>query len=349
MALGLTLVSQALTLPQRGAQGMGGRQGGRGGFFAPVSDRIGGDSRGKRTRVTRKRGPANKSAMADLQVLLRGGAGAPAPSLLPVARAAAPGGDRLLRETDFTGDEQVNSWFETCDTDATGWLAFREVEAALDFDRPRFRAFDADRDGRLALSEFQDYYRHQFTVAGGVRPPRVESRLELAPPRRSRQLRLAYDLDANQVLDEAELTQVLEGYGRFDLETDAVFDEADLDRSGSLDESELESVADMLAGVTGEGGSTLPVAAVRSVDLLFGAPIGPDVHTSSLPRVEGPITPFRRLDLDGDGLITLADLESLQRPLRSSIRIGPILLALDANGDGGLDQAELRAAMGDIR
>ena len=35
--------------------------------------------------------------------------------------------------------------------------------------------------------------------------------------------------------------------------------------------------------------------------------------------------------------------------MRTNIRISPILHALDANGDGSLDRAELRAALGDVR
>jgi hypothetical protein len=94
----------------------------------------------------------------------------------------------------------------------------------------------------------------------------------------------------------------------------------------------------------------MPLAPVSGVDELFGALAGKEVYMGiHPPRIAGPITPFRRLDLNGDGGISLADLEALQRPMRTNIRISPILHALDANGDGSLDRAELRAALGDVR
>ncbi len=73
-------LSVALAAPTEAAfQGRGGQQqrGGQqrgGGRFAPSSDRLGGDkSRGSRKRVVRKPGPADKSAMKDLQPFINRG------------------------------------------------------------------------------------------------------------------------------------------------------------------------------------------------------------------------------------------------------------------------------------
>ena len=354
LALGLLallgLGDLAAAAPQRGGVPGAGGSGGRGGFFAPVSDRIGGDSRGTRKRVTRTRGPADPSAMKDLANMIKGATG-PAGPLLPPNRVAPPARPaETLPITALADDEQVALWFASCDTNGDGWMVFREATRALDFDRPRFQSFDADRDGRIDSSEFTDYYRYRLTESGGFRPPQVKVAPTLATPRKAEQLRLAFDTNADRAISEEELAAVLEGYGRYDLEVGKLMDEADRDKDLLLSEDELEGIAALLVGAAGPAVSSLPAGAVSGIDQLFGAPAGPEVHEpGALPRIAGPVTPYRRLDLDGDGVVSLEDLEALQRPLRSPVRIAPILLALDADGDGNIDRAELRAALGDVR
>ncbi|MDF1838675.1 MAG: EF-hand domain-containing protein, partial [Planctomycetota bacterium] len=63
------------------------------------------------------------------------------------------------------------------------------------------------------------------------------------------------------------------------------------------------------------------------------------------PTLIGPITTFRRLDLDGDGKISLPDLEGLKRTVTTSIRVGTVLHTLDKDQDGELSRAELRNSM----
>jgi Ca2+-binding EF-hand superfamily protein len=347
----LSLTDLAAAAPQRGGGVFGrGVQGQRGGFFAPISERIGGDARGTRTRVTRTRGPANPAAMKDLTNMVKGST-TPAGPLLPPARLAPlPRPEDTLPITALADDEQVALWFASCDTDGDGWMVYREATRALDFDRPRFQSFDADRDGRIDSTEFADYYRYRLTESGGFRPPQIKVTPTLATPRKAEQLRLAFDTNADRSISEEELAAVLEGYGRYDLVVGDLMDDADRNRDLLLDEDELEGIAALLIGAAGPAVSSLPAGAVSGIDQLFGAPAGPEVHEpGALPRIAGPITPYRRLDLDGDGVISLQDLESLQRPLRSPVRIGPILLALDADGDGAIDRAELRAALGDVR
>jgi hypothetical protein len=352
LAIALAAPAEAAFQGRGGQQQGGGQQRGQGsGRFAPSSDRLGGDSsRGARKRVVRKRGPADKSAMKDLQPFINRGK-LPRGGVIPTR--SGPGTrqrDELIVSTDLADDNQILQWFSVCDTDANGWLRFRETEAALTFDRPQFRAFDEDNDGRIKLDEFTDYYRYRIVSSGGFRPPAVKIKRIAAPPRAATQLRLAFDGDANDRIDTDELTALLESYGRYDLTVIEVMEDHDITGDMQLNRDELEAITLLLADANPEDLNNMPLASVAGVDELFGALAGPEVYMGTHPpRIIGPITPFRRLDLNGDGGISLADLEALQRPMRTNIRIHPILHALDANGDGSLDRAELRAALGDVR
>ncbi|HIG86530.1 MAG TPA: hypothetical protein EYQ25_05770 [Planctomycetes bacterium] len=352
LAVALAAPTEAAFQGRGGQQQRGGQQRGQGGGrFAPSSDRLGGDnSRGARKRVVRKRGPADKSAMKDLQPFINRGK-LPRGGVIPTR--SGPGTiqrDELIVSTDLADDNQILQWFSVCDTDANGWLRFRETKAALTFDRPQFRAFDEDNDGRIKLNEFTDYYRYRIISSGGFRPPAVKTKRIAAPPRAATQLRLAFDGDANDRIDTDELTALLESYGRYDLTVIEVMEDHDITGDMQLNRDELEAITLLLAAANPEDLDNMPLASVAGVDELFGALAGSEVYMGTHPpRIVGPITPFRRLDLNGDGGISLADLEALQRPLRTNIRIHPILHALDANGDGFLDRAELRAALGDVR
>jgi Ca2+-binding EF-hand superfamily protein len=59
----------------------------------------------------------------------------------------------------------------------------------------------------------------------------------------------------------------------------------------------------------------------------------------------GPVPVFHRLDLQGNGRITAADLLDLQHPIESSVRIQAVVAALDTNGDGAIDPAEFQACL----
>jgi len=353
LLLAVSLVAPVeAALQGRGAgQQRGGQQGRGSGRFAPSSERLGGKgSKGARKRVVRSRGPADTSAMKDLQPFVNRGIQPRGGVIPPLSGAAADQRREMIVSTDLADDNQILQWFSICDTDASGWLRFRESESALTFDRPQFRAFDEDNDGRIKLEEFIDYYRYRITSSGGFRPPSIKTKRIAAPPRAATQLRLAFDGDGDNTIDVEELTTLLESYGRYDLAVTDVMEDHDATGDMQLNRSELEAITVLLAAAVPEDLENMPLSPVSGVDELFGALAGKEVYRGiHPPRIAGPITPFRRLDLNGDGGISLADLEALQRPLRTDIRISPILHALDANGDGSLDRAELRAALGDVR
>jgi Ca2+-binding EF-hand superfamily protein len=69
--------------------------------------------------------------------------------------------------------------------------------------------------------------------------------------------------------------------------------------------------------------------------------------TSPLPpRIPGPVTHFRRLDVRDDGTIDVDDLRELLAPARLDVRSSTVLAALDRDGDGRLSEVEFDAALG---
>ncbi|MEZ5976139.1 MAG: EF-hand domain-containing protein [Planctomycetota bacterium] len=82
----------------------------------------------------------------------------------------------------------------------------------------------------------------------------------------------------------------------------------------------------------------------KGLDELFLQVIPSPTH-SAPPRIVGPVTPFRRLDLNGDNKVGADDLNELTRALSTNIRPQTILHTLDLDRDGTLSREEFRAAL----
>ena len=256
-------------------------------------------------------------------------------------RAPAPRESRV-------SDAQLGSWYETCDANQNGWVSFGEARASMRFDRPRFRAYDADRDGRLQYEEYEQYYLETFTRDGSFLAPLAASGSAALRRRSHDQIRIAYDFDLDGRLSLPEVTRVLADYGQAALDPQRVVRALDSDGDGFLELAELEGLPSVLYPVTLPTLDGTEGSGPTSIDELFGAVEARETSPGASPappRIVGPVRHFRRLDLDDDGSISVVDLEALARPIRLSVRIPTILNTLDRNLDGVLSEREFLGAL----
>jgi len=284
----------------------------------------------------------------------RGRTAAPGPGQgrtgAPPAKRDAPAGGQRPADRDRSAEPEVDlaaRYFAICDHDENGWISFAEAQLSLKLDREDFAAYDEDRDGRILPAEFRRRYQTLLERAGAFPAPIGRSGLAGSPkdldPTR---ILAAHDRDGDLGLDERELERLIEVVGTRELSTSIVHEKLDRDGSGRLEETELRELARLLAPDAERASSAEPP---RTIVELFRKPEerGTRLDSTPLPhRIAGPLPPFHRLDLDGDGSVAEADLIELQRPLKLPVRLQAVFALLDLDRDGRLDEAEFGAAMG---
>ena len=172
----------------------------------------------------------------------------------------------------------------------------------------RFRALDADRDGRVSRSEYARFGRRLFARLdrnGDKRVTRKEARLSLRGTARSSPANALFarlDRDSNGSLSMNEVNQARR----------SAFKQLDLDRNGSLTPLEFS--------IRASTGRPAPPPALKS---------GRSAAVTD-PR-------FRQLDRNRDGLVSLAEYLSDGRAR---------FAAADRNRDGRISRSEFLASAG---
>jgi Ca2+-binding EF-hand superfamily protein len=254
-------------------------------------------------------------------------------------------------------------YFALCDLDQNGWISFSEARTTLGLERARFRVFDADRDGRLERPEFGLRYREFLGRLGAFDaatekvspPPVVQPEPDVAPaPRGPRfpqaeRLLVTYDVDKSGGLGARELTTMFtEQQLRISLQV--VLSQLDPNETGELELFELVPLASMIETQLIVPLDELPAERRQRIEDIM-RDVRPremaSLGATLAPQLSGPMTHFRRLDLNGDGLIEADDLKGLASPARIDVRASAVLAALDRDGDGALSPTEFRAALGD--
>ncbi|MEW6072528.1 MAG: EF-hand domain-containing protein [Planctomycetota bacterium] len=283
----------------------------------------------------------------------------PTPAELEAERAAAAERRR---------EEERRAHFRICDADRNGWLSFREAEFALHLDREEFRRYDADADGRIDPTEFAARYAEVLALVGGLPVLRAElqDRLWEPPPLTltpidpggaegmvptAPDLLVAYDRSGDEALDQDELELLLGALGA-KVDVEVVLAGMDVDQTRTLVLAEIEPLAGLVADYLRARPDARGLDDRDAFLRLFSSPrsrLAGERTIPGPPHIPGPVTHFRRLDLDDDGFVDARDLALLLAPARIPIRTSAVLAALDRDGDSRLDETEFLAAMGASR
>jgi len=268
-----------------------------------------------------------------------------------------PTGDE--EPVDVSSEESLDAleaeYFATADHDDDGSLTWREASASLLVDRAGYSQYDADGDGLISRDEFGARMRELLERTGvfqrplpkdaEVLPAGAEATPEPTGPT-PQSIVGTYDLDVDGRLSAEEMEGAAETLGLAKLDPILLMTQLDTDGSGFVEPAELEPALALLTDA--DGLTTLPEAPpAETIEDLFGGAEEREAYLGSTPRppvITGPVRPFRRLDLDDDGAVTTADLETLLLSSHTPLRPSAILAGFDRDGDGRIDQDELEAA-----
>jgi hypothetical protein len=262
--------------------------------------------------------------------------------------------------------EERLDYFRVCDSNENGWISFREAQLALDLDRTEYRNYDRDGDGRVSWEEFERRYAETFLRSGGVLAPDPELLAEAEEQGRLNlpglasllgaggfptpdDLLLIFDRNKRRGLDYTELDRMFRCL-TVELSPIETLARMDVDTTGELELGELQGLSAIVrsylpkrfAGLTHlEDAEVYPLFYASPVDRMLseGSPPMP-------PMIPGPVTHFRRLDLDDSGFVNTSDLNELLTSSGISARPSSILAAIDLDGDGRVDEREFLRGLG---
>lgn len=242
-------------------------------------------------------------------------------------------------------------YFQTCDHDANGWIAFREAHFSLQLSRRNWTHYDTDLDGRISREEFAETYARTLKQIGAFKPPKAAPSLDGAtlasPNERSQLLLTSFDRDGDGSLQESEVDLLLAKGGQHEISLNTVMGAADSDGSGAVDSTEIAGLVQLLklkggllTELTDSPGSEAAEDPAVDAPSWLSRPSTPRVA-----RIAGPLSHFDRLDFDRDGYISSKDLTILQAPLQLRVRTNAVIAALDRDGDSRLNKAEFKGAL----
>lgn len=262
---------------------------------------------------------------------------------------SALGGTSPLADNPFgTPENQVRIWFNTADFDSTDWISFREAAASIGFDAARFRIFDTDNDGRLTFDEYSEFLDRERDAGRNVVIP-MRAELVGAPPARdAEQLRAAYDVDLDGAISRLELDRILLDYSsdgrQSDFDAPRVMERFDTSGDGVLELAELDRLTGyIMPGTVLRDLPTRAAPNAKDINSLFAH--AEEISPTLPPKIRGPVPPFRRLDVNGDGFVDLADLQRLEGRSFASVRLESILLSFDLDYDEKVSEREFLKAL----